>query len=471
MVGRVTAITLREGVRDAMDEFNKVVPNLISWNVTARCGLSCPHCYINARPAGGPPELDTAQGLELIDEVAELNPSAMLVLSGGEPLLRPDLSTLARRAAGKGMMVVVGTSGVYLDEEMVKTLISCGVAGVGVSLDSAHPAEHDRFRGLAGAWQRTVQGILACGRHGLPVQVQTTVTAVNYKQLPEVMELAYNLGAKVFNLFFLVCTGRGQSMTDISAEQYEETLRWLAQTRGNYRGMMVRARCAPHLRRLAVETDPGSPLLLEDGSRCLAATSYCRILPDGTVTPCPYLPLSAGNIRDRGFAWVWRNSPLLRGMRRRVLQGRCGRCEYEGLCGGCRARAYALKGSYTAEDPLCAYQPGHGKPRTAAGGAALCSNAMNGRTKAADNDFHVTWSPEAEEFLQLVPAFVRNMVRTKVEGYLRQKGETVVRLEHLKEARQRMAMLAGNQPRHTEQAGAGVLPLSKSPGHREGAAR
>ncbi len=412
-----------------MSEF---IPGLVSWNVTARCGLRCPHCYIDARPEGGGGEMDTAEGLSLIDEIAALNPRAMLVLSGGEPLLRPDLPTLIRRANGRGMTVVVGTSGVLLDESMVRTLLACGVAGIGVSLDAADPAEHDRFRGMPGAWQRTVQGLLACQRHGLTFQVQTTVTTANHGQLPEILDLACALGARVFNLFFLVCTGRGQSMSDITPEQYEETLRWLARTGGNYRGMLVRARCAPHLRRIAAEADPASPLLMEDGSRCLAASSYCRVLPDGTVTPCPYMPVSAGNVREKGFGWVWHRSPLLRGMRRRKLRGRCGRCDYEDLCGGCRARAYAMKGSYAAEDPLCSYRPRRSRSARA---KVVADTVHPGRVAVGGS---LVWSPEAEAWLGVVPLFARGMVRSKVESYVRQKGETVVRPEHLVEARRKM---------------------------------
>jgi len=403
-------------------------PALISWNVTARCGLRCPHCYLDASQEGRPGELTTQEGLALIGEIAALNPQAMLVLSGGEPLLRPDILDLARCATDRGLMVVVGTSGVLLDRDTVRRLRECGVAGVGVSLDFARPDEHDRFRGMPGAWRRTVEGLVACRKEGLPFQIQTTVTARNYRELKDLMDLASGLGARVFNLFFLVCTGRGQQMTDITPAQYEETLRWLASTGGSYRGMMVRARCAPHFRRLAWELDPASPVIEENGSRCMAGTSYCRITPEGDVTPCPYMELKVGNVRDGGFTRIWREAAVLLSLRESVLEGRCGRCEFRELCGGCRARSYATTGNLLGEDPWCSYQPGQAGRVPAA--------------VAAGGEAPLTWVAEAEERLQRVPPFVRSVVRRKVEAHVRALGGSVVRPEHLEEVR-RTGMAAG----------------------------
>lgn len=397
------------------------IPDLVSWNVTARCGLRCPHCYIDASGKGRTGELTTEEGLALIDEIAALNPQAMLVLSGGEPLLRPDILDLARYAAGRGLAVVIGTNGVLLDRDMAAGLASSGVVGVGVSLDSARPDNHDAFRGMPGAWKRTVDGLVACREQGLGFQVQTTVTAANYDEIWDIMDLAIDLGAHVFNLFFLVCTGRGQRMTDIEPAQYEEMLRRLAATGGSYKGMMVRARCAPHFRRLAMEVDPKSAVLAEDGSRCMAATTYCRITPEGNVTPCPYMELSVGNVRsDGGFTRIWREAEVFMHMRDPALEGRCGRCEYRELCGGCRARAYATKGNYLEEDPWCTYEPGQG-------------TAVAAKAEAAP----LTWAPEAEERLSRAPAFARAMIRKKVESHVRGLGDTVVRPEHLAEIRSR----------------------------------
>ncbi len=401
------------------------MPALISWNVTHRCNLRCAHCYLDAGTLtrGGADELSTNEGLTLVGQIAEFAPGTMLVLSGGEPLLRPDLLQLARYAAHRGLMVVVGTNGILLDDMLVGELMDCGVRGVGISLDSLDAERHDDFRGAPGAWERTRRGIAACYRQGLAFQIQTTVTTANYDEIPDLITFAAQQGALAFNLFFLVCTGRGQSLTDITPTQYEDLLSRLAKSGGKQTcpepwrrdGMMVRARCAPHLRRLAYQHDPTSPLLIEDGSRCLAGVTYCRITPEGQVTPCPYMPIRVGHVREQSFAGIWRDAPIFHDLRNPILKSRCGRCEFATLCGGCRARAYATTGDYLEEDPWCAYQPGsdrrwfdraHHKPPTTAR--------------------RVVWSEEAAARLEKVPLFLRNMVRRGVEAYAREKGLPVI---------------------------------------------
>lgn len=379
-------------------------PLIVSWNLTQRCNLRCAHCYLDAgaRRRGGAGELSTNEALALVDAIAEASPGAMLVLSGGEPMLRPDLHDIARRAAQRSLTVVVGTNGTTLDDDAVRALAAAGVRGVGVSLDSLDPARHDAFRGVPGAWERTVRGIDACRRVGFPFQLQTTVTTWNYDEIPDLLAFAAARGAYAASLFFLVCTGRGQRLTDITPEQYEALLVRLARMGGALDGTRVRARCAPHLRRVAYQHDPASPLLVEDASRCLAGVAYCRVTPEGHVTPCPYLPIPAGNVRARPFAVIWQEAAIFRALREPTLAGRCGRCEFARLCGGCRARAFATTGDVLGEDPWCAYEPGTGAGPTA--------------------ELPVEWSEAAEERLRNVPAFLRPMVRRGAEAYARAKG-------------------------------------------------
>jgi radical SAM protein with 4Fe4S-binding SPASM domain len=234
------------------------------------------------------------------------------------------------------------------------------------------------------------------------------------------MEWAASQGARAFNLFFLVCTGRGQKMTDISPSQYESLLQWLAATDGRRDGMMIRARCAPHFRRVVAQRDPRSPLLAEDASACLAGAHYARILPNGDVTPCPYLLLVAGNVRETRFSEIWHSAAVFHTLRAPQLAGRCGVCEFASACGGCRARALATGGDYLGEDPWCTYQPGEG-PRVEL--------------------TPVTWSAEAEARLERVPAFLRGMVRRRVEARARERGMDCVTVELMREVRERVRQL------------------------------
>lgn len=394
-------------------------PFLISWNVTQRCNLRCAHCYIDSSElsTADPGELTTDEGIGLIDQIADFTPGAMLVFSGGEPLLREDLPELIRAASDKRLMPVLGTNGTLLNDDTAKKLRECGVKGVGISLDSLNPAKHDAFRGVQGAWEKTMKGIIACRKHGLEFQIQTTVTKKNYSEIPEIIGYASKIGAKAFNLFFLVCTGRGQEMTDISPHLYERMLRYLAKVQGQY-NMMVRARCAPHFVRIsqseADKEDAAFPRAWSVG--CMAGINYCRITPNGEVTPCPYLPLKLGSVRKDKFSHIWKNSKVLTGLQRLGLKGKCGRCRYSSSCRGCRARAFAIQGDYLAEDPWCLYTPGR-------------NNTTSGEMD------EVTWSEEAKKRMSKAPAFLRGMIAKRVEAYAKAHGIKEITPELLAEMR------------------------------------
>jgi radical SAM protein with 4Fe4S-binding SPASM domain len=281
----------------------------------------------------------------------------MLILSGGEPLMRKDIYDLAAYASGKGMMVVLGSNGILLNDRIARKLKEKGITGVSISLDSLNPGIHDRIRSCSGAWDSAVKAIRICRDHGLSVQINTVVTQENHEELPELADYAKAIGAKVFSPFFLVCTGRGEKLTDITPEQYENILSFIEASQDKYNGMMIRPRCAPTFRRILYQNKPGSPLLKLDTGRCMAGTSYCRITPGGEVTPCPYMPLSAGNVREENFQDLWENSTVLKPLRYSSLKGKCGYCEFRLLCGGCRARAFASCNDSMGEDPWCSYTP------------------------------------------------------------------------------------------------------------------
>ncbi len=393
--------------------------HVISWNVTRRCNLECSHCYLPAgtrKNSSGPAaagDLSTPEALHLIDQIAEANPEAMLILSGGEPLLREDLYELAAHAAGKGMMVVLGSNGLLIDGTVVDRLKQSGVIGISISLDSLDPAVHDEARSCPGAWKRTVEAIRTCSNRGLSTQINTVVTKRNAGSLPGLVRFASELGAKVYSPFFLVCTGRGEELTDISPQQYEEVLSFIVEAQRRHGDMMIRTRCAPTFRRILHQTHPDSPLLKMDTGRCLAGVRYCRVTPEGDVTPCPYMTVSAGNVRERSFRDIWKTSPLFASLRNPELQGKCGECRFRLLCGGCRARAYAFRKDYLQEDPWCVYIPD--------GGDLVKVSSFEEQTVSGQNEaIKPHWSAEAEERLKKVPFFVRNMVRSAVEGYARE---------------------------------------------------
>lgn len=253
-----------------VDDFK---PYLIALNLTKRCNLKCDHCYLDAttKAGGGTDELSTEECFRLIDQIAEVNKGCLLVITGGEPLVRPDILDIARHAVALGFIVVFGTNGMLINDRMAKTLVEIGVMGVGISIDSLDPEKHDRFRGVPGAFASALAGIEACKRNGLQFQVHFSAQPMNYQELPAVVEWAHNLGARVLNVFFMVCTGRGEELTDITPQQYEEVLGYLVDCQDRYKDMLVRARCAPHFKRLAYEKDPNSPITKATGYMGVAA--------------------------------------------------------------------------------------------------------------------------------------------------------------------------------------------------------
>src|SRR5687767_12519228 len=378
-------------------------PYVVSWNLTYRCNLACEHCYLDA---GGTPqvgtenfadrsELGTEECFRVIDEIAAFAPECITILTGGEPLLRRDILEIVRRAAERGLWVVVGTNGVRITENVARRLADAGARGLSLSLDALDPDRHDRFRKVRGAWRNTVEGAEILNRTGLPFIVQTTAGSHNLGELEAIADFAHDrLAAKVWNLYFLVPTGRGQFVSDITPAQYDEVLDSLYRIQRKYdRRMLVNAKCAPHYIKTVLEN---ARLRTEDGGRasvgraepegmpidatsdappgpgvspirtysggaggCPAGTHYMGIRPNGDVTPCPYLPVFAGNLRRSPLADLWTSSELFTGIRRRTsLEGRCGACELNAHCGGCRARAYGMTGDLMAEDPLCTHTPG-----------------------------------------------------------------------------------------------------------------
>ncbi len=408
-----------------VDDFK---PYLVALNLTKRCNLKCGHCYLDAttKAGGGSDELTTEECFRLIDQIAEVNKGCLLVITGGEPLVRPDILDIARQAVKLGFMVVFGTNGMLISDHVAKELVEIGVMGVGISIDSLDPAKHNAFRGVPGAWEAAIAGIEASKRNGLQFQIHFSAQPMNYKELPDVIDWAYKLGARVLNVFFMVCTGRGEELTDITPAQYEEVLGYLVDCQDNYKGMLVRARCAPHFKRLAYEKDPNSPITKATGymgGGCLAGTNYARVTPNGEMTPCPYMPLSAGNIRQNSFIDLWEKSDVFNSFRYPHLKGKCGDCEYSDICGGCRARPYVDHGDWLDEDQWCLYTPR---------GGAKIKVAFNVPEESA-----VVWDEAAALRLSRIPYFLRAMVKKGVEKHARENNVALITVELMEELRKK----------------------------------
>jgi AdoMet-dependent heme synthase len=452
-------------------------PYVVSWNLTYRCNLACEHCYLDA---GGTPlvgtenftdrsELGTEECFRVIDEIAAFAPECLTILTGGEPLLRRDILEIVRRAAERGLWVVVGTNGVRVTENVAQRLAEAGARGLSLSLDALDPDRHDRFRKVRGAWRNTVEGAEILNRTGLPFIVQTTAGSHNLGELEAIADFAHaRLRAKVWNLYFLVPTGRGQFVSDMTPAQYDEVLSALYQIQRKYDGrMLVNAKCAPHYVKTVLEqggasSTPNSqlptpnseaadsnfqapaPIRVYSGGAggCPAGTHYMGIRPNGDVTPCPYLPVFAGSLRSASLTDLWTSSELFTGIRRRAeLGGRCGACELNAHCGGCRARAYGMTGDLMAEDPLCTHTPGKflgstllpSLPRRS--GEAAKADAIE---YGAESPATITWDDEAAARMKKIPVFVRGMVVRAVEESCRKKEIARVTVEELERIRARM---------------------------------
>ena len=404
-------------------------PRLIFWEVTKGCNLRCVHCRATATELASPTDLPTEKALDIINQIADFaNP--ILVLSGGEPLYRPDIFQLAKHATNRGLRVALATNGTLVTKEIAKKVVDAGVQRVSISLDGADAETHDSFRGIPGAFDAAIYGFRNLKELGMPVQINMTIARHNAEQLPRVLDMVRGLGADALHTFLLVPVGCGVDIADeqmVPPEEYERLLNWFYD-QAQIGGIELKATCAPHYFRVVRQrraeerkaagqgataavaeatanapshgigptemTMPGStgidlrPAghpgaghfkpsgLRHDGmphphhpggdpnamnamtKGCLAGTGVCFISHEGEVYPCGYLPALAGDLRKQPFAEVWTDSQVFNTLRDTdKLTGKCGCCEFRNVCMGCRARAFAVKGDYMAEEPFCVYQP------------------------------------------------------------------------------------------------------------------
>jgi heme b synthase len=310
--------------------------------------------------------LTTEEGRSLIDGIREVG-QPILIMTGGEPLLRPDFFELAQYALDVGLRAVVATNGVLVTPEIASRIAAVGIPRVSISLDGPNAETHDRFRMVEGAFDASLRGIRNLREAGVPVQINTTLTRRNRSYLADIMKLAEEIGAVAFHVFLLVPTGRARDMAgeEMGPDEYEESLlEFYRLTRATH--LETKATCAPQYYRIlrqearkeGIEVTEQTFGLDARTRGCLGGLSFVFVSHRGELQPCGYFDVQAGSIRERSFADLWENAQLFKNLRTfSLLEGKCGKCDYLRFCGGCRARAYEHTGNYMAEEPYCAYQP------------------------------------------------------------------------------------------------------------------
>jgi radical SAM protein len=364
-------------------------PFLAIWEITQSCDLACKHCRAAAQPIAHPDQLSTEEGKSVIDQIAAMK-IPIFVFTGGDPLKRPDLYELIRYSADKGVKVAVTPSATpLLTREAIFKMKEAGVVRLGISLDGSSPEIHDKFRGLEGAWARTIQAIQWAGEAGLPIQVHSTISRHNANDLDNLCALFERLAIVMWNVFFLVPVGRGQLGDLLSGEEFEgvfgkiyelsQRVKFQIKTTEamHYRRYLLQHNLEErrmghgHPRAAATEYEPGAPKgdvqarthgwatrRVNDGK------GFMFISHVGNVYPSGFLPIHAGNVREKPLSEIYREAPIFKALRDTSrLKGKCGACEFKEICGGSRARAYAVTGDPFASEPCCIYQPRNWNPR------------------------------------------------------------------------------------------------------------
>jgi len=344
-------------------------PFMVSYSITTKCNLKCKHCYSSSIEQAAPDELSTEEAFHLVDDLSRWG-IGLLIIDGGEPLCREDLLNIVRYASSKGIRTTIGSNGTLIDEAMAMRMIDAGVMAVAISVDGADAVTHDSFRGVDGAFGRTLKGIEACRNAGLPFQFNMVIHKDNLSQLEDMLRLAVDLGANAAEVFDLVAAGRAKNECKelvLSPEERKVVMEQLARAQEDY-PILIR-----------VPGCPIYPLILQEknikpkhfpaemlrrvpyyGRGCAAGMpmGYVMVLSNGEVNPCMLLQVNLGNIREQSIMSIWKSSPTLTKLRQRdLLKGECGVCNYKLTCSGCRGRAYEETGDMMATDPGCWLAP------------------------------------------------------------------------------------------------------------------
>ncbi|ADB60613.1 Radical SAM domain protein [Haloterrigena turkmenica DSM 5511] len=359
---------MRPGTLDTSDR-----PMVLIWELTQACGLACDHCRADARPNRHPDELPTAEGKRLLEDAAEFGDGQLVVLSGGDPLVRDDVEELIAHGDDLGLRMTITPSGTgSLTADRIRAMADAGLKRMAVSIDGATPESHDEFRGETGSFEETIRAVEDAKAAGLPVQVNTTVCRQTVGELPEIRDLLREIGAVMWSVFFLVPIGRGRILEPINPDEADAVMAWLDEV-SDEEPFGLKTTEAPHYRRVSMQrqraradengkddgSDGGPPAQgIKRRGGIVAGDGFAFVSHTGEVFPSGFLPESAGNVRQRPVTELYRESELFRNLRDRdTLTGKCGACPYRHVCGGSRSRAFATTGDPFASDPLCPYVP------------------------------------------------------------------------------------------------------------------
>ncbi|MFA9501272.1 TIGR04053 family radical SAM/SPASM domain-containing protein [Natrinema sp. H-ect1] len=345
-------------------------PFVLIWELTQACGLACDHCRADAKPQRHPDELSTAEGKALLEDAAEFGDGQLVVLSGGDPLVRDDVPELIAHGDDLGLRMTITPSGTgSLTADRIEEMADAGLKRMAVSLDGASPETHDAFRGEDGSFEETIRAVEDAREAGLPVQVNTTVCQQTVAELPAIRDLLTEIGAVMWSVFFLVPVGRGRVLEPIAPDRADAVMEWLHEV-SDTEPFGVKTTEAPQYRRVAMQRRadedeggqsggrPGPGDGIERRTGIVAGDGFAFVSHTGEVFPSGFLPESAGNVRDRPVTELYRDSELFRSLRDRDnLSGKCGACPYRHVCGGSRSRAFAHTGDPLASDPLCPFVP------------------------------------------------------------------------------------------------------------------
>ena len=332
-----------------------VAPRVIAWESTRACNFACVHCRAQAQKQADPKQLTAQEALNMVDQIAEIC-KPVFIVSGGDPLQRKDIFEVASYASKRDFRVVMSPSGSDITSQVIDNMKASGVKMISLSLDGSSPQIHDNFRQVPGAFDLAMQNISLAKAGDLPFRINTTVTKHNIGDLTAMQKLAVAVGAKEWDVFMLVPTGRGKVEMEITPKQYEAALQFIYQLSCTS-PIPIKMTCAPQYVRVAAQQQKErTAKQLALGGGCMAGNGFCFISHVGDVFGCGFLPISAGNVRQQSFKDIYQTASLFAQLRNHdLLTGKCGVCEFKTACGGCRARALSINKSYLSEEPYCVY--------------------------------------------------------------------------------------------------------------------